>query len=107
MKKTVTFDNNTVESYFMSFVHHFDWSENNFEEKDLMRNICCTIGFEGLIKELRIFGADTEVGNYEDNGFLRIGYARINKHEIVKNAKMNYKELKDALWEIAHPDREA
>lgn len=107
MEKTVIFDNNTVEQYFMSLMHHFDWSEHNFEDKDIQRNICCTMGFEGLIKELRIYGADTEVGNYDDNGYLRIGFARINGHEVVKNAKINLKELKDSLWEIAHPDKEA
>lgn len=106
MTKTIIFDNNSVEKYFMDLLFHFDWSERNFEDKDLMRNICCTVSFEGLVKELRIFGADTEVGNYTDEGFLRIGFARINKHEFVKCAKINYKELKDALWEIAHPDEE-
>lgn len=38
MTKTIIFDNNSVEKYFMDLLFHFDWSERNFEDKDLMPN---------------------------------------------------------------------
>lgn len=104
MKYEINFDNNTVENIFMELYHSFEWSEDNFEEKDLERNIRNATHFQSTIRMLKIFGAETEVGTYYDNGFDRIGYAKINNHEFVKNGKINYKKLKDALWEIAHPE---
>lgn len=103
MKYTVEFNNNSVESTFLDLMHGFDWSERAFEEKDLMRNLTNTATFEAAVKALRLFGAETHTGSYESDGFLRIGYAMINGHEFVKCGKWYSKELKDALWEIAHP----
>ena len=106
MKYEIEFDNNTVDNVFINLYHAFTRSENNFEDKDLMRNIVNTVSFEGESKMLRLFGAETEVGTYDDNGFLRIGYARINEHEFIKNGVINFNKLKDALWEIAHRKKE-
>lgn len=105
MKYEINFDNNTVENIFMELYHSFEWSEDNFEEKDLERNIRNATHFQSTVRMLKIFGAETEVGTYYDNGFDRIGYAKINNHEFVKNGKINYSKLKDALWEIAHPEQ--
>jgi hypothetical protein len=104
MKYEINFDNNAVEKKFLDVDHYYTWSERNFEDKDLARNVACTITFENAVKELRLFGANVDVGSYNDNGFLRIGFARINTHEFVKNGKINLTILKDALWEIAHPE---
>lgn len=103
MKYEINFNNNTVDQMFLEIYQNYEWSERNFEDKDLIRNIFCTANFESVIKTLRLFGAETETGTYSDEGYLRIGFARINGHEFVKNSKPNYKELNDALWEIAHP----
>lgn len=105
MKYEINFDNNTVEKVFMDLYHSFEWSERNFEDGDLPRNIRNSANFSNEVKGLKIFGAETEVGIYDDNGFDRIGYAVINGHEFVKNGKINYNLLKDALWEIAHPEQ--
>ena len=105
MKYEINFDNNTVEKFFMDLHHSFEWSERNFEDGDLPRNIRNSANFSNEVKGLKIFGAETEVGIYDDNGFDRIGYAVINGHEFVKNGKINYNLLKDALWEIAHPEQ--
>ncbi len=105
MKYEVNFDNNTVEKVFMDLYHHFELSECNFEDKDLPRNIRNATTFCETIRTLRLFGADVDVGTYDDNGFDRIGYARINGYEFVKNGKINYNKLKDALWEIAHQEQ--
>lgn len=103
MKYTIDFNNNSVEQFFLDFYYSFEWSERNFEDGDLSRNIVNTTTFCQTLMHLEIFGADTERGTYEDNGFIRIGYAKINGHEFVKNSQLNPKKLKDALWEIAHP----
>lgn len=105
MKKTIVFDNNSVKKYFWNLRFHFDWSEENFGKEDLLRNITNTVAFEGVIKELQIYGAETEFGTYNDSGYLRIGYAKINGFEVVKNGDMNSGKLIEALREIAqHPD---
>jgi hypothetical protein len=103
MKYTIEFNNNSAETTFLALYHGFDWSERCYEDKDLARNISNTATFEANVKELRLFGAETQTGTYESDGFLRIGYAMINGHEFVKCGKLDAKELKDALWEIAHP----
>ncbi|MBQ8331159.1 MAG: hypothetical protein IJX94_01500 [Clostridia bacterium] len=104
MKYEINFDNNAAEKTFLDLYHSIAWSERNFEDGDLVRNVGCTATFEAHVQFLRAYGAKTETGTYNDNGFLRIGYASINGHEFVKNGKLNAKELKDALWEIAHPE---
>lgn len=103
MEYKIAFDNNTVEETFLDIHHHFEWSESSFESGDLMRTIVNSVAFEKRVNSLRLFGASVETGGYMDGDFLRIGFARINDHVFVKNGKINYKELKDALWEIAHP----
>lgn len=103
MKYTIDFNNNTVETTFMDLLHNFDWSERAYEDKDLMRNATNSATFEAKVRELRLYGADTSAGCYECDGFLRIGYAVINGRQFVKCGKLDPKELKDALWEIAHP----
>lgn len=103
MKYTIEFDNNSVDTTFLTLYHGFNWSERCYEEKDLMRNIGNVATFEANVNALRLFGAETQTGTYECDGFLRIGYAMINGHEFVKRSELNAKALKDALWEIAHP----
>ena len=103
MTYTIDFNNNTVNDTFLELVSRFDWSERYFEEKDLMRNLTNTTAFESAVKHLRLFGVGTTTGSYEDDGFLRIGYACIGGHEFIKNGQLNTKALTDALWEIAHP----
>lgn len=105
MKYEINFDNNTVEEVYISLYHSFQWSEYNFEDGDLRRNIRNSTDFENKLKELRLFGAEIDVGIYADNGFDRIGYASINGHEFVKNGKFNHNELRNALWQIAHPEK--
>ncbi len=104
MKYEIDFDNNAYEAVFMELYHFFEWSERSFEDKDLPRNITNTVNFECTVKELHFLGADTQTGTYQDNGFIRIGYARINSHTFITNGRPNYQELKEALWEIAHPE---
>ena len=104
MKYEIDFDNNAYETTFMEIYHFFEWSERSFEDKDLPRNIANIISFERAVQELHLLGADTQTGTYQDNGFLRVGYARINSHTFIRNSKPNYHALKEALWEIAHPE---
>ena len=105
MKYEINFDNNTVEEVFINLYHSFQWSESNFEDGDLRRNIRNSTDFENKVQELRLFGAEIDVCIYADNGFDRIGYAAINGHEFVKNGKFNSEKLRNALWEIAHPEK--
>ena len=106
MRYTIDFNNNTVESFFMDLYHSFAWSERAFEDNDLSRNVVNTTCFCQSLMHLEIFGADTERGTYSDGDFIRIGFAKINDHVFIKNGVINTKELKDALWEIAHPEEE-
>lgn len=103
MKYTIDFDNNKVEETFMELEHLFYWSERCFEDGDLGRNIVNTVRFEDVVKELRLFRVNVEVGTFLDDGFLRIGYALINGHRFVRCGKLDPATLKVALWEIAHP----
>lgn len=101
MKYEINFDNSSVEDVFINLYHIFQRSESNFEDGDLRRNIRNSTDFESKVQELRLFGAEIDVGIYADNGFDRIGYAAINGHEFVKNGKFNFEKLRNALWEIA------
>lgn len=104
MKYEIEFDNNMVDKIFMDLHFHFDWCENSFEVKDIERTISNAVAFQERVKILRLFGAETDCGLFNDNGCTRIGFARINNHTFVENASFKIKELKDALWEIAHPE---
>lgn len=104
MKYTIDFNNDTCERYFIDLYYSFEWCERSFEENDLVRNIVNTMTFTQSLMHLEVFGVDTERGTYSDGGFIRIGYAKINGHEFVKNTVFNPKELKKALLEIAHPE---
>ena len=42
----------------------------------------------------------SDVGTYNDNGFDRIGFARINSHEFVKNGEFKHDVLRKALDEL-------
>ena len=76
-------------------------SETCFKNKDMPRNIRNTCYFQELLRKLTACGADVDsTGIYNDNGFDRIGYARINEHEIVKKGQFDYNELWAALREI-------
>lgn len=103
MKYELEFDNNSVETFFIDLYHAFEQSEDTFTDGDLTRNIVSVITFENLIRTLRLFGTDTVCRSYNNHGFMRIGYARINSYEFIKNGAVDYKKLKDALRDIAHP----
>lgn len=102
MKYEINFDKDFAEKKFNEISRSIDWSERSYETNDVMRNIVNTTIFEREMGELRLFGAEVRTGTYEEKGFLRIGYARINSHEVVKNGQINPTALKNALWEIAH-----
>ena len=76
-------------------------SETYFKEKDLPRNIRNVCAFQAALRELILLGADVDsTGIYNDNGYDRIGYARINEHEFIKKGMFNFNELWAALREI-------
>lgn len=102
MKYEIDFNYNMVCDICVELYHSFERSEYHFEEGDLERNIRNATHFQSTIEMLKVFGAEIEVGTYCDNGFDRIGYAKINNHEFVKDNKITHKELKNALLEIAH-----
>lgn len=104
MKYEVEFDDNSVNKKCHELYWRFCLSEDNFKVGDLVRNIANTTSFECTVRALCVLGANTDVGTYNDDGYSRIGYARINSHEFVKNSEFKYDELKRALMELAHPE---
>ena len=107
MKYEINFDKEMKEQVFMNIWTAFDRTEQCFKEHDLSRNIHNACGFSAQVEELKLFGADVDAhGIYNDGGFDRIGFARINEHVFVKNGEFNFSELSKALEEIAEDEAE-
>lgn len=94
---TIEFTADSAERMFMKLWNMFNITEEHFKSGDLTRNLCTATSFEYIVKQLKAIGADTEVGIYEDNGYHRIGFARINRYEFVKNGEFKFEVLKEAL----------
>lgn len=101
MKYEINFDKAMAEDITMKIWRAFESTEECFQRQDLPRNIRNAAGFSALVAELELFGADVDAhGIYDDNGYDRIGYARINNHEFVKNGDFKFPELQTALNEL-------
>lgn len=85
MTYKIDFTSDKAERFFYDLYHAYQWSEDSFKDGDLKRNIINTAVFGETVKSLRLFGAVTECGNYNDNGFDRIGFAKVNGYTIVHN----------------------
>ena len=77
MTYKIDFTSDKAERFFYDLYHAYQWSEDSFKDGDLKRNIINTAVFGETVKSLRLFGAVTECGNYNDNGFDRIGFAKV------------------------------
>lgn len=101
MKYTIEFSLHAADYMAMRIYEAFGASETCFKNKDLPRNIRNTCYFQELLRKLTACGADVDsTGIYNDNGYDRIGYARINEHEIVKKGQFYHNELWAALREL-------
>ena len=100
MTYTIEFTADSAERMFMKIWDMFNTTEENFKSGDLSRNLCTATSFEYIVRQLKAIGADTEVGIYEDNGFHRIGFARINDYAFVKNGEFKHEVLKKALMSL-------
>lgn len=110
MKYEINFDSAMKSKMFINIYHAFDNTENCFMVNDLPRNIRNACDFSAQVAKLEMFGASVDAhGIYDDNGFDRIGYARINEHVFVKNGKFIFDELSKALDELVDgsPEDEA
>ena len=105
MMHEVDFERNNAEHFFHELYYAYQRSEDSFKAGDLKRNIINTTAFGEELKSLRLFGAVTESGNYNDNGFDRIGYAKINDYTIVRNGELDVMALNSVLEEMAKPDK--
>ena len=102
MKYEIDFDKGNADSMIYEIYSCFCRTEDAFSDGDLPRNIRNACAYSELVRTLRIFGASVNsTGIYNDNGFDRIGYGKINGHEFIKNAEFNLEELKTALYELA------
>lgn len=105
MTHKIDFARDNAERFFHELYYAYLRSEESFKGGDLKRNITNTTAFCEEMKSLRLFGAVTECGNYNDNGFDRIGFAKVNGYTIVHNGKLDIMSLCKALEELAKPDR--
>lgn len=105
MTYKIDFARDIAERFFHDLYYAYQWSEDSFKAGDLKRNISNTIAFGAELKSLRLFGAAIESGNYNDNGFDRIGYAKVNSYTIVHNGELNVMALNSALEEMSKPDK--
>lgn len=105
MTHKIDFARDNAERFFHELYYAYLRSEESFKGGDLKRNITNTTAFCEEMKSLRLFGAVTECGNYNDNGFDRIGFAKVNGYTIVRNGKLDIMSLCKALEELAKPDR--
>jgi len=102
MKYEINFDSAMKSKMFINIYHAFDNTENCFIVNNLPRNIRNTCDFSAQVAKLEMFGASVDAhGIYDDNGFDRIGYGRINSHEFIKNGIFCFEELAAALEELA------
>lgn len=102
MKREIEFTRDTANEKFMEIYRSFERTEQNFAAGDLHRNIFNACRYSEAVRSLKIFGAEVDsTGIYDDNGYNRIGYGKINNHVFIKNGEFNFDELRAALWEIA------
>ena len=97
MTYKIEFGADRAEEMYMRIWRMYDLTENHFKSGDLTRNLCTATSFEYIVRELRAIGAETEVGIYDDNGYHRIGFARINDYAFIKNSEFKFDVLKKAL----------
>lgn len=100
MKYEIEFTKQTAGETYMGLWELFKLSEEHFKSGDLCRNLRVTTEFRCVVRNLKALGADTDVGTYNDNGFDRIGFAKINSHEFVKNGEFKFDVLRKALDEL-------
>ena len=101
MEYTFIFDKACADYQFSRIYQSFYLAEQAFEAGDLPRNIRNACAYSEAVRALCIMGADVDAtGIYNDNGFDRIGYGRINQHVFIKNGEFNFEELKAALYEL-------
>lgn len=102
MTYEIKFTEETAEAMLQEIWWSYHLSEQQFKDGDLERNIRNATEFSMRVRMLKMFGADVNAhGIYNDNGFDRIGYARINSHVFIKKGEFSFDELKAALMEIA------
>lgn len=100
MKYEIEFTEQTADQTYMVLWELFHLSEAHFKDGDLSRNLRVTTEFKCVVRHLKALGADTDVGTYNDNDFDRIGFAKINSHEFVKNGEFKFDVLRKALDEL-------
>ena len=100
MKYEIEFTEQTADQTYMGLWELFRLSEAHFKDGDLSRNLRVTTEFKCVVRHLKALGADTDVGTYNDNDFDRIGFAKINSHEFVKNGEFKFDVLRKALDEL-------
>ena len=102
MKREIEFTRDTANEKFMEIYRSFERSEQSFAAGDRHRNIFNTCRYSEAVRSLKIFGAEVDsTGIYDDKGYNRIGYGKINNPVFIKNGEFNFDELRAALWEIA------
>ena len=97
MTYTIEFNAGMAEEMYMRIWGMYDLTEIHFKSGDLTRNLCTATSFEYIVRELRAIRAETEVGIYDDNGYHRIGFARINDYTFIKNSEFKIDVHKKAL----------
>ena len=102
MTYTINFDRKAAEQAMLRIWGAYDRTEVCFAEKDLPRNIRNACAYTAEVAALRLYGADVDAtGIYNDNGYDRIGYGRINDYEFIKNGILDVEKLSAALLELA------
>lgn len=104
MLRTLQLNSNMIDSLYNELMFSFEWSNRWADDGYWELNIELTSRFTTALEMLRmLFGIQISWGTYEDEKeFTRICYAKLGSHVFVKNDKINSKELRDGLWELAH-----
>lgn len=102
MKREIEFTRDTAKEKFREIHYSFERTEQCFAAGNLHGNVFNACRYSEAVRSLKIFGAEVDsTGIYDDNGYDRIGYGKINNHVFIKNGEFNFDELQAALWEIA------
>ena len=83
--------------YTNKIIRHIELNNHNADNGDVMRSATTRGAIFAYCEILRSLNQDVDVGDWEDNGCLRVSYLKLNGKVIVRNSEIDYYAIADML----------
>lgn len=85
------------EYYTNKIIRHIEFNNHNADSGDVVRSAVTRGAVFAYCDVLRSLHHETDVGDWEDNGCLRVSYLKIDGKVIVRNSEIDYNGVADLL----------